>query len=427
MLMLAFAIGLLLILIFMRIPVFLSLFLSGFVCFMLFAPVPMAVIGQILIKKLDNYSLIAIPFFIFLGNIMVRGESAKRLVDLVFAIVSPLRGGLPIAAVNSCGLFGAISGSSISTLVTIGGIIMPALDENRYERRFSVGILTASSILGIIIPPSVPMIIFAMIAGTSVNRVFVAGILPGLLIMVLLSLYAYGYGRLKRQSATQFMGLMHMGRTFWRAGWSLLLPLILYVGIYTGVFTVTEASVVAAAYAILIETLLYRQVSFKEIWRLAVQSGILSGTLVIIIAGAMTLGEFIVLQDLPNVLVDTTMRYISQPWIFVFMTVVLVLVIGTFLDIIGALAILTPVMLPLSKAYGMDPVHFGIILCLGFGIGYITPPLGLLLYTAVAVMKEKFTFICRSIMPPLIVYVVILFLVAYIPQLSLWLPHVLYD
>lgn len=427
MLLLAFAIGLLLILIFMRIPVFLSLFLSGFVCFMLFAPVPMAVIGQILIKKLDNYSLIAIPFFIFLGNIMVRGESAKRLVDLVFAIVSPLRGGLPIAAVNSCGLFGAISGSSISTLVTIGGIILPALDENRYERRFSVGILTASSILGIIIPPSVPMIIFAMIAGTSVNRVFVAGILPGVLIMVLLSLYAYAYGRVQKQVATQFMGLAHMGRAFWRAGWSLLLPLILYVGIYTGVFTVTEASVVAAAYAILIETLLYRKVTFKEIWRLAVQSGILSGTLVIIIAGAMTLGEFIVLQDLPNVLVDTTMRYISQPWVFVFMTVVLVLVIGTFLDIIGALAILTPVMLPLSKAYGMDPVHFGIILCLGFGIGYITPPLGLLLYTAVAVTKEKFTFICRSIMPALLVYVVILFLVAYIPPLSLWLPQILYD
>ena len=279
MLILLFVLLLLLFLIFMRIPIFLCLFLTGFISFMIFSPIPMAVIGQILIKKLDNYSLIAIPFFIFLGNIMVKGTSAKRLVDLVYALVSPLKGGLPIAAVNSCGLFGAISGSSISTLVTIGGIILPSFDQYKYDRKFSIGILTSSSVLGIIIPPSVPMIICAMIEGTSVNRLFIAGIVPGVLIMLIFSLYAYLYSHKKNYARTPFAGFKALARVFWKAGWSLLLPIILYVGIYSGAFTVTEASIVAVAFAIVLELFIYRTVTLKDIWDISIDSGVLSGTL----------------------------------------------------------------------------------------------------------------------------------------------------
>ncbi len=426
MLTLLFVLVLLLFLIFMRIPIFLSLFLTGFICFMIYEPIPMAVIGQIFVKKLDNYSLIAIPFFIFLGNIMVKGQSAKRLVELVYALVSPLKGGLPIAAVNSCGLFGAISGSSISTLVTIGGIILPSFDKYKYDRKFAIGILTSSSVLGIIIPPSVPMIICAMIEGESVNRLFIAGIVPGIVIMLAFSVYAYIFSQKKGYERTPFPGFKTLGNAFWKAGWSLLLPVILYVGIYSGAFTVTEAAIVAVAFAIVLELIIYRTITLKDIWTISIDSGILSGTLVIIVSGAMTMGEFITMAGLPNILVETTTQYISSTWVFLFLVVVLIMVIGTFLDIIGALAIMIPVMMPLIKAYGVDPIHFGIIMCLGFGIGYITPPLGLLLYTAVAMTKEKFTFISRAIMPTLTIYVGVLLLVAYIPQLSLWLPNLFY-
>ena len=413
---------------FLRIPVYISLFLSGVLGLVIFTDLELVFVAQTMVKKLENFSLLCVPFFLLLGSVMVAGESAGRLIGLARSLVCWLPGGLAMTSVVSSTLFGAISGSSVSTVVTIGGVMFPYMEEHNYPRKFSVGLVTSASILGMIIPPSIIMIVCALTAGQSVVRLFAAGYMPGLLIMAVLCVYAYITARKNGfADVTEKFSLGGLKTGLNRAVIPLLIILILFVGIYTGMFTVTEASVVSCLLAILAEMCLFRSISLRELGRLMVSSGILSGTLVITISGAGVLSEYITIQGIPDQILESTAPYVPNGMIFMIFANIILLIIGTFMDPIASIMILLPILLPMSAQYGIDPIHFCLIVTVALGIGYITPPLGLLLYTSAAITNVSFIYIVRAVTPTLIIYVAMLLILSYIPWLSTFLPNLLFN
>jgi C4-dicarboxylate transporter DctM subunit len=415
-------------LLFLRIPVYISLFLTGIIGIVTFTDLELTFVAQTLVKKLENFSLLCIPFFLLLGSVMVEGSSAGRLINLARRLVCWLPGGLAITSVFSSTLFGAISGSSVSTVVTIGGVMFPFMNEHNYPRRFSVGLVTGSAILGMIVPPSIVMIICALTAGQSVVRVFAAGYLPGLVIMLALSLYAYwvsntqGFGLASSES----FSFRKMAKASWQAVVPLFIIVVLFAGIYTGAFTITEASVVACVLAIIAETAIYRSVSFRQLGKLIISSGIMSGTLVITISGAGVLAEYITIQGIPQALMGVALDVVPNQVVFLILANLVLLLIGTFMDPIASIMILVPILMPMVEQFGVDPVHFCLLVTVALGIGYITPPLGLLLYAAAAITNQTFTFVSRSIIPTLLIYVGALFLLSFVPWFSTFVPRLLF-
>jgi C4-dicarboxylate transporter DctM subunit len=411
----------------LRIPIYISLYLTGVLGLWIFTSMDFTFVAQTMLKKLDNFSLLSIPFFILMGAVMVRGQSATRLVQFAWKFVSWLPGGLGITAVISSGVFGAISGSAISTVVTIGGVMFPHMDKYKYPKDFSVGLVTAASILGIIIPPSIIMIVCALTAGESVVRLFAAGYLPGVMIMIMLSLYAYWESRRKglgKEALEQFdlKGLLMAGKN---AFFAVLIIGVLFGGIYSGAFTITEASVVSCVLILIVEMLIYRAVSLKDLKELLISSGVVSGALVITVSGAGVISEYIILREIPQKLLELAMMYIPNAPAYLVFTCVVLLIIGTFMDQIGAIMILVPIMMPIANHLGIDPIHYCLLFTVGLGIGYITPPLGLLLYTAQAITRLDFVAVSRAIYPSLIIYTVALFILAFVPWLSTVVPNLL--
>ncbi len=411
----------------LRIPIYICLYLTGVLGLWIFTGMDLTFVAQTMLKKLDNFSLLSIPFFILMGAVMVRGQSATRLVQLAWKFVSWLPGGLGITAVVSSGVFGAISGSAISTVVTIGGVMFPHMDKYKYPKDFSVGLVTAAAILGIIIPPSIIMIVCALTAGESVVRLFAAGYLPGLLIMILLSLYAWWESRRKGLGKEtlerfDFKGLCIAGKN---AFFAVFIIAVLFGGIYSGAFTITEASVVSCVLILVVEMLIYRSVSLKDLKELMISSGVISGALVITVSGAGVISEYIILRQIPQKMLEISMTYIPNASVYLAFTCVVLLIIGTFMDQIGAIMILVPIMMPIANHLGIDPIHYCLIFTVGLGIGYITPPLGLLLYTAQAITRLDFVKVTRAIYAPLLIYIVALFVIAFVPWLSTVIPNML--
>ena len=418
----------LLVLLFLRMPIYISLFLTGFLGLLIFTDLELSFVAQTFVKKLENFSLLAIPFFILLGSIMVHGESADRLIRFARRLVSWVPGGLAITSVISSAVFGALSGSSISTVVTIGGVMFPHLDRYKYPKDFSIGLVTSSAILGIIVPPSIIMIICALTAGQSVVRLFAAGYLPSLLIVMALCLYAWGvsFHRGLGKSAMEPFDLKGLLKSGWRAFLPILIVFVLFAGIYSGAFTITEASVVSCVMALIIEVCFYRTIKMKDFYRLIVSSGLISGALVITVSGAGVLSEYITIQGIPERIFDFSIQFIPNMVVFLIFTNILLLLVGTFIDPIGAIMILVPILMPISAQFGIDPIHMCLVITVALGIGYITPPLGILLYTACAITKKDFVFVARAIMPTLMVYIVALFVITFIPWLSTAVPDLLF-
>lgn len=420
--------GILLGLLILRLPIYIGLFLTGVLGLVIYTDLDLVFVAQTMVKKLDNFSLLCIPFFLLMGSVMVAGRCAGLLVNFARRLVCFMPGGLAITSVVSSAMFGAISGSAISTVVTIGGVVFPFMEEQKYPKGFSVGLVTTAAILGMIIPPSIIMIICALTAGESVVRLFAAGYLPGIAIMAALSLYAYvvslrgGFGL----EARERFRWRNLGQAAGEAAIPLFLILILFGGIYTGAFTITEASVVSCLFAILAEFLWFRSISPRQLWGLVVTSGILSGALVITIPGAGVLTEYITIRGIPEQILNHALTYIPNTFVFFLFVNIVLLIIGTFMDPIASVMILVPILMPIVAKLGVDPIHFLLVVNVGLGIGYITPPLGLLLYAAAAITRESFLFVVRAITPTLIIYIIMLFVLSYVPAISTFLPDLLF-
>ncbi len=362
--------------------------------------------------------LLSIPLYVLAGNIMSRGAMATRLIRVSQALTAPVPGGLAIATVLSCALFAAVSGSGTVTLLAIGAVMYPALVDAGYPRSFALGLLCAGGTLGIIIPPSIPLILYGVMTQTSVTGLFIAGIGPGLLLVTLLVAYSLArYGRI-RTGAWQRQEI----RAALKSGvWSLFMPVLILGGIYSGYFTATESAAVAVVYAVLVETLIHRQLGLRDLYAVTGETVRLLGALFPVLMLALSLNTFLTYEQLPETLVRSMSAWIDSPTMFLVLTNGLLLLVGCLVDIGSAILILAPLLQPLAVAQGIDPIHFGVLMAVNLEIGYLTPPLGLNLVVAMIAFREDFWFICRAVLPFIAILFAGLLVVTFVPQLSLFL------
>ncbi|BCA81153.1 TRAP transporter large permease [Desulfuromonas sp. AOP6] len=408
------------------VPVFMALFFTGLVGLTFLVGIDPQIVVEVLYRSMDKFALIVVLFFVLCGNIMTTGSIVQKLIKTANVVVGFLPGGLAMAGILACGFFGAISGSTVATVVAIGGFMIPALIQNGYEEEFSVGVMTTAPILGVIIPPSIAMILYAMVTNDSVEALFLTGFLPGLLIMVAMSLYAYFFCKNKglvTQKKPTFKELLAVLK---ESIWALLLPVLIFGGIYSGLFTANEAAVVACFYAFFVEIAIHRDMKFGDIKKVVVSSAITSATLLIIVAGASVFGEYLTFEQIPDRIANAVVANIESPLVFLLAVNILLLVIGMFMDIISATLILTPIFLPLLAKFGIDSLHFGLLMTINLGIGYCTPPLGVSLYISGAVVDRDLLYVSRAVMPFLLIQIALLLVFTYWADLVLLLPRLIY-
>jgi C4-dicarboxylate transporter, DctM subunit len=367
--------------------------------------------------SLDNALLLAIPMFLLAGNIMTRGSIARRLIDLAIALTRPIPGGLAVATILSCAIFAAISGSSPVTLLAVGTILYPALIENGYGKRFALGALTSGGTLGIIIPPSIPLILYGIVTETSIADLFVAGIVPGILIASVLAIYSWW---MNRHLPAQAFDMPEFLTALRRGVWAMLLPIILLGGIYTGYFSATEAAAVALVYALFVEIVIHRELRPIDFFHTAVDTAKLLGMLFPIVAVALSLKTILTIEEIPDQLALWISTIANSKIAFLLMVTVFLLIVGCMFDVISAILILAPLLLIPAMAYDIDPVHFGIIMVINLEIGFLTPPLGLNLIVAMTAFRESFGEICRAVLPFIVLILGVLLLVTFVPQTALF-------
>jgi C4-dicarboxylate transporter DctM subunit len=408
------------------IPVFMALFFTGTIGLVYLVGIDPQIVIEVLYRSMDKFALVVVMFFVLCGNIMTTGTIVQKLIKAANVMVGFLPGGLAMAGILACGFFGAISGSTVATVVAIGGFMIPALIENKYDERFSVGLMTTAPILGVVIPPSIAMILYAMVSNDQLEALFLTGFIPGVIIMAAMSLYAYivckkmGMKQRPRPSFDEVVAVLK------ESIWALMLPVLIFGGIYSGLFTANEAAVVACFYAFFVEIVLHRDMKLRDVKRVVVSSAVTSATLLIIVAGASVFGEYLTFEQIPGKIATIVVDNISSPWVFLLAVNILLLFIGMFMDIISATLILTPIFLPLLSKFGIDTMHFGLIMTINLGIGYCTPPLGVSLYISGATIDRDIVYVTRAVLPFLAIQITILFMLTFWPDLVLLLPRLVY-
>ena len=408
------------------IPVFMALFFTGMIGLVYMVGIDPQIVIEVLYRSMDKFALIVVMFFVLCGNIMTTGSIVEKLIKTANVLVGFLPGGLAMAGVLACGFFGAISGSTVATVVAIGGFMIPALIENDYDERFSVGLMTTAPILGVIIPPSIAMILYAMVSNDQLEALFLTGFIPGLLIMLAMSVYAYIFCRKMGMTRRPRPTLSEVIAVFKESVWALFLPVLIFGGIYSGLFTANEAAVVACFYAFFVEIVIHKDMKIGSIKKVIVSSAVTSATLLVIVAGASVFGEYLTFEQIPGKIASVVVENISSPWVFLLSVNVLLLIIGMFMDIISATLILTPIFLPLLSKFGIDTMHFGLLMTINLGIGYCTPPLGVSLYITGATVDRNIVYVSKAVVPFLIIQVAILLLLTFWPGLVLLLPKLVY-
>jgi len=372
----------------------------------------------------ENPLLIAIPMFTFAGYLLAESQAPRRLVTVSRALLGWMPGGLAIVSLVACAVFTAFTGASGVTIIAVGGLLLPALLAERYPPRFTYGLLTTSGSLGLLFPPSLPIILFGFVAGVSIDKLFAAGAIPGILLVVLLGAYAAraslvtGVPR-QRFSWTAFRSAVR------EAAWEIPLPIVVVAGIYSGKVTVTEAASLTAVYALVVEVLVYRDVKLRALPRVLTESMVLVGGILLILAVALALTNYFIAAEIPLRLFDWIQNYIHSRAVFLVLLNVFLLIVGCLMDIFSATLVVVPLIAPVALAYGVDPVHLGIIFLTNLEIGYSTPPVGLNLFIASLRFERPIVELYRASLPFLGLYLLALMVITYVPALSLWLVEVL--
>jgi C4-dicarboxylate transporter, DctM subunit len=407
-------------------PISIALGMAVLVFLFTVADIPIEIVSQRLFTGLDNFAVMAVPFFILSGAFLTEGGVAARIIRFAVALVGWMRGGLAIAAVLSCTFFAAVSGSSPATVVAIGSIMLPAMVKHGYTRKFSVGVIATSGSIGILIPPSIVMIIYAVSTSESVGKLFAAGVVPGLLMSGALMLTTYlvarrrGFPTLKRASARE------VWESFRDSIWGLMLIVIVLGGIYGGVFTPTEAAAVSAVYAFVVAVFVYRDLPLKDTPRVLRMAANMSAMLLYIITNAILFSYLLTFENIPQQMAQWIIDQGLTPWMFLLFVNVLLFFAGDFMEPTSVILILAPLFLPVAVQLGIDPIHLGIIMVVNMELGMITPPVGLNLYVASGLAKMGLTDVTKAAAPWILVVTVVLLVVTYVPAISLWLPNLLY-
>ena len=390
-----------------------------------FLDIPLQALVQQLFNGMDNFILLAIPFFILAGNIMAEGSISKKLVLTMQLLVGRLPGGMAIAAIMACIFFAAISGSSPATVIAIGSIMIPALVKHGYDEDFSTGLLTSSGSLGILIPPSIPMVLYALVMNVSVGRMFSAGIFPGLLIGGILIIYSVFKARKYNWKSTQSYSRQEAVQLLTSASWGIAMPVIVLGGIYSGVFTPTEAAAVSVVYALFVEIFIYKDMSIKRLNKVLKDSVILSSALLFIIASAMAFIWLLTRERLPIIAADFIMEHIKNKYVFLLVINIFLLLVGCVMDIVSAIIVISPILVVALQKFDIDLIHYGIIMIVNIELGFLTFPFGLNLFVAMGITGKSLTQIGKAVMPFLILMIGGLLLITYIPEISLYLPRLM--
>lgn len=421
----AFLIGTLLLFLAMRIPVAMALGLCSVLTLSLFSDQTLLSLAQRFSHAMEVYPLLAVPFFIVAGTFLTSGGVARRLIAFAIAITGPVRGGLAMGSVLACMLFAAISGSSPATVVAVGSITIAGMVSAGYSREYATGVVTNAGTLGILIPPSIVMVVYGAITETSVGALFIAGVVPG--VILTLSMMATIYIRARRdnlpqQAATSWREVLHAGR---EAFWGLLLIVIVLGGIYGGIFTPTEAAAVSAVYAMVIAVFVYRDVSLRQIPAVMIKSVRITTMLMFIVANAYLFSFVLTTEQIPQGISAAALAVELSPWTFLLLVNLILLIAGNLMDPTSVVLILAPVIFPIAMQLGIDPVHLGVIMVVNMEIGMVTPPVGLNLFVASGVAGLPLTSVVRSCLPWLLLLLAFLIVITYVPAISLFLPKLM--
>lgn len=400
-------------------PIYLVLLTAVTVALVFYMNVPLVVLHQNLFGAIDAFALLAVPFFIYAGELMSRGSVAQRIVDFVQAGVGRMPGSLGVTTVGTSAIFGAISGASAATVATVGKAMLPAMRRAGYPEPFAAGLITAVGAIDIIIPPSIPLIVYGVAAQESVPRLYAAGVLPGLLIAAMLAAYVVWTAKRRGfERGMPFQGGLFL-RTLARGVWALGAPFIILGGIYGGVFSPTEAAAVACVYAALVTWVVFRELGWSDVVAAAAATALFTGQVLIIVACSSVFAWLLTVNQVPAAMVAWLQAMGISQGAFLLAANVLLLLVGCFIDPLSAILVLTPLLVPLVKALGIDTVHFGIVLTVNLAIGLFTPPFGINIFVAQSVLKLPVESIYRGIWPFLLLYLVALALITYVPQISL--------
>lgn len=408
------------ILLILTVPIGISLGLSAMIAILIDGTMPIEFIMKELTTAANSFPLLAIPFFILAGEIMGKGGISKRLIAVAESLVGSVTGGLALTAIVTCMFFAAISGSGPATVAAVGSIMIPAMVKKGYDIKFSTAVVASAGSIGVIIPPSIPMVMYGVSGSVSIGDMFMAGIIPGVLVGLGLMAYAYYYAKKAGyKGSTEKTSISNIGKQIWNAKWSLLIPFIILGGIYGGVFTPTEAAAVAVAVGFVIGAFVYRELKLKDLTSVFVDSALMSATILIIVGSATGFGKLLAMEQIPLKIANGLLSLSDDKIIIMLLIIVLLLIVGCFMDTIAAIIILTPILLPIAIQVGFDPIHFGIIMIVALAVGFITPPVGVNLFVGSSISGISLEALSKAIIPFIIVMVIILLIITFIPVLSL--------
>jgi C4-dicarboxylate transporter DctM subunit len=406
-------------------PISISLGLTVLTFLFTMTDVPLESVALKLFTGIEKFEIMAIPFFILAGNFLTHGGVAKRMIRFATAIVGHLHGGLALGGVVACALFAAVSGSSPATVVAIGSILLPAMVKQGYPKKFGVGVIGTAGALGILIPPSIVMVIYAVSTNSSIGRLFIAGIVPGILLAVLLMVVTWVVAKMRNYPRMKRASLKEVWASFRESVWGLFLIVVVIGGIYAGIFTPTEAAAMSAAYAFFVSVFVYKDLTLKQVPKVLLDSANLSAMILYIITNAVLFSFLLTSEQIPQAISVWINEMGLSPWMFLVVVNILLLIAGNFMEPSSILLITAPILFPVAMKLGIDPIHLGIIMTVNMEIGMITPPVGLNLYVASGISGMGLTETTKACAPWILVMIAFLLLITYVPIISLWLPNLL--
>jgi len=416
--------GSLFLFIILSVPVGISVGLSTIITVVFVSDVvDLSTVIQKVFSSLESFSIMAIPFFMFAGLIMGKGGISRRLLNFANALFGWISGGLAMVATAASMFFAAISGSGPATVGAIGSFMIPEMEKKKYGIRFSTGLIAAAGTIGIIIPPSIPLILYGVAGEVSIGDLFIAGIFPGIFIGIILMIASYIL--IKRKSKdetieyTDAFSFTEVLKTGWEAKWSILTPVIILGGIYGGIFTPTEASVVAVVYGLLVGGVFYKELNWKELYESTLETLRLMGATLYMIGLSVAFSFLLTVERIPNTIADAIMDFSESPIVILLLINLFLLVVGAFIDAVASIVILTPILLPIATEIGVDPIHFGVLMVANLAIGYITPPVGVNLFVTSAVGKTNIETVIRGVVPFFFALIITLLVITFWPSLSM--------
>jgi C4-dicarboxylate transporter DctM subunit len=417
--------GLLLTLMAVGMPVGVALGLTVLTFMFVFTDTPIMAVALKMFTGIEKFEIMAIPFFILAGNFLTHGGVARRMINFATAMVGHLTGGLGMSAVLACALFAAVSGSSPATVVAIGSILIPAMIKQGFPLRFGAGVVASAGGLGILIPPSIVMVMYAVTTNSSVGALFMAGVVPGLMLAFVLGLTTWWQARKHNYPRMPKASWLERWQAFRKAVWGLMLIVVVMGGIYSGMFTPTEAAAMSAVYAFFIAVFVYRDLTFRQIPKVLLDSANMASMLLFIIASAILFSFILTSEQIPQGIAAWIVDMGLGPVGFLIIVNVLLLIAGNIMEPSSIILILAPILFPVAVALGIDPIHFGIIITVNMEIGMITPPVGLNLFVASGITRAGMTEMTMAVLPWLYTMLAFLILITYVPAISLWLPRTL--